>query len=61
MLERAAPFAGFLKMVRRKLRVTLDRVGAKLDQGNRDLTVQLGPLVAKKGADGRVRTKEKLD
>ena len=41
-------------MVRQEFRVTLDRIGAKLDQGNRDLAVQLGPLVAKKGADGRV-------
>ena len=30
--------------------MTLDRIGAKLDQGNGDLAVQLGPLVAKKGA-----------
>ena len=41
-------------MVRQEFRVTLDRSGAKLDQGNSDLAVQLGPLVAKKGADGRV-------
>ena len=54
MFERAAPIAGFLKMVRQEFRVALDRIGAKLDQGNGDLAVQLGPLVAKKGADGRV-------
>src|ERR1700757_703264 len=41
-------------MVRHKLRVALDRIGTKLDEGNSDLAVQLGPLVAKKGADGRV-------
>ena len=54
VIERVAPIAGFLKMVRQELRVTLDRIGAKFDQGNGDLAVQLGPLVAKKGADGRV-------
>ena len=54
VIERIAPIAGFLKMVRQELRVTLDRIGAKIDQGNGDLAVQLSPLVAKKGADGRV-------
>ena len=54
VFERATPIAGFLKMVRQELRVTLDRIGAKLDQGNGDLAVQLGPLVTKKGVDGRV-------
>ena len=41
-------------MVGEELRVTLDRIGAKLDQGNGDPAVQLGPLVAKKGADCRI-------
>jgi hypothetical protein len=41
-------------MVRHEFRVTLDRCGAKLDQDNSDLAVQLGPLVAKKCADGSV-------
>jgi len=34
--------------------VTLDRIGTKLVQGNSDLAVQLGPLVAEKRADGSV-------
>ena len=54
LFERATPIGGSLKMVRQELRVTLDRIGAKLDQGNGDLAVQLNPLVAKKGVDGRV-------
>jgi len=41
-------------MVRQELRVARDRIGPKLDQGTGDLTVQLGPLIAEKGADGRV-------
>ena len=53
-IERVIPIAGFLKMVRDEFRVALDRCGAKLDQDNSDLAVQLGPLVAKKGAYGRV-------
>ena len=54
VIERASPIAGCLKMVRQEFWVTLDRFGAKLDQGDRDLAVQLGQLVAKKRADGRV-------
>src|SRR4030095_8787010 len=54
VFKRITPITGFLKMVRQELRVTLDRIGTKLDQGNGDLAVQLGPLVAKKGVDGRV-------
>jgi hypothetical protein len=41
-------------MVRQEFWVAFDRIRAKLDQSNGDLAVQLGPLVAKKGADGRV-------
>ena len=47
VFERATPIAGFLKVVRQEFRVTLDCIGAKLSQGNGDLAVQLGPLVAK--------------
>jgi hypothetical protein len=54
VIERVDPVAGFLKMVRQELGAALDRIGAQLDQGNGDPAVQLGPLVAKKGADGRV-------
>jgi hypothetical protein len=39
VFERVAPIAGFLKVVRQEFRVTFDRVGAKLDQGNGDLAV----------------------
>ena len=38
-IKRITPIAGLLMMVRHKLRVTLDRIGAKLDQGNRNLAV----------------------
>src|ERR1700747_2587606 len=54
LFERATPIAGFLKMVRQELRVTLDRLSAKLNQGSGDLAVQLCPLVAQKRADGRI-------
>ena len=54
VIERVAPIAGFLKMVRQELRITLDRIGAKLTQSKGDLAVQLSPLVAEKCADGRV-------
>jgi hypothetical protein len=49
----SAPPRRLPEMVRQELR-TLDCIGAKLDQGSRDLAVQLGPLVAEKRADGRV-------
>jgi hypothetical protein len=48
VFERAAPIAGFLKMVRQELRVTFDRIGTKLDQGNGDLAVQLGPWLRRR-------------